>query len=256
MRNDMSKRFTLGGIALIAMGVVFSGCGGGEQAPPAGSAPVVTSTAGGTAGTTGATGTASAAPPYKFRVKTGAPVSIGDATLVTKEIASRTFHPRPDPFALLPVERNFDQAQVAEKLSQEMGYSTMYEPPVETTTEDVFETQPYRRLAGVLVGDTVSAILIMEDGTAVLIKPGMRIPNSPWRVVSIDEDKAVLRRAGHVRPTQITVPLETPPGGTPANQGVGRPGGGGGPARGGPTGPAGSQGPRGNRGGGGPGDAG
>jgi hypothetical protein len=81
-------------------------------------------------------------------------------------------------------------------------------------------------LAGVLVGDTVSAIIVMEDGSTHLIKPGMRIPNSPWRVLSIDEEKAVLRRAGTVKPTQIIVRLETPPGGVPTGGGGGRgPGG-------------------------------
>jgi hypothetical protein len=126
----------------------------------------------------------------------------------------------------------------------------MYEPPIEVADQsEIVEPQPYRRLAGILVGDTVSAIIIMEDGSAHIIKPGMRIPNSPWRVVSIDEEKAILRRAGNRKPTQITIRLETPLGGVPA-QGGGRPGGPGGPGSGpGDTG-GGPPSPGGNKGGG------
>jgi hypothetical protein len=96
-----------------------------------------------------------------------------------------------------------------------------FEPPTPVFEEEQLEVQPYRRLAGILVGETVSAILIMENGEPHIVKPGYRIPNSEWTVVSIDQDKAILRRGGSKKPNEITVRLESPPAGT----GGGRPGG-------------------------------
>lgn len=233
VRNEMKRKATFGGFSGLVLVLAATGC----QQEPTPAPPMPTAS------------TSSTATPakYVFKTKTGTPVAVGDASLISNQAQARAFGIRKDPFALLPVERGFDQSQLAERLTSEMGYSTMYEPPVETdSTEEVIEPQPYRRLAGILVGDTVSAILIMEDGQAHLIKPGMRIPNSPWRVVSIDEEKAVLRRAGNVKPTQIVIRLESPPGGVPnpggAPGGGGPPGGvrpGGGPPGGFPGGPAG-----------------
>lgn len=170
-----------------------------------------------------------------------------DPRLIQSLVAQRSFGVRPDPFALLTPERSFNQSQTSERVLVEIGgFATMYEPPVEVADQgEIVEPQPYRRLAGILVGDTVSAIIIMEDGSAHIIKPGMRIPNSPWRVVSIDEEKAVLRRAGTRKPTQITIRLETPLQGVPNQGGGGRPGGqGAGPGDmgGGPPSPAGGKG--------------
>lgn len=243
MQKNANRKLKFG-IGIVALATILAGCPAPEPTPIA-------------SGTT--TPAVATAPPYVYSGRVGVPVTVGDPKLMTEKIASRTFGARPDPFALLPIERSFDQSQTAERLIQDMGYSTMYEPPAETgPVQEVVEPQPYRRLAGVLVGDTVSAILIMEDGTAIQIKPGMRIPNSPWRVVSIDEEKAVLRRAGNVKPTQIIVRLESPPGGVPAPQGggAGRPGGlpGGGPPPGVPGGPPAGVGPGGR--GGRPGDIG
>jgi hypothetical protein len=65
----------------------------------------------------------------------------------------------------------------------------------------VVEPQPYRRLSGIVVGDSVLALIVMGDGAGPqIIRPGLRIPNSPWRVISIDEEQAVLRRDGDVLP--------------------------------------------------------
>ena len=213
MNNRVAKatRFGLGTAALVTVGAILAGCPPPPSPPPA--APVVSS----------------APPPFEYKTRTGRPIAISqDPNLIKGLVAQRSFGARPDPFALLGTERSFDQSQTAERVLNDIGgFSTMHEPEVEVVDQaDIVEPQPYRRLAGVLVGETVSAIIIMEDGSAHLIKPGMRIPNSPWRVVSIDEEKAVLRRAGNRKPTQIIVRLETPPGGVPA------PGGGGGPAGG------------------------
>lgn len=126
---------------------------------------------------------------------------------------------RRDPFSLRPQEMAFDRSQLSEKLISDFGWSMRAEPKPEVQAEEKEEVQPYRRLAGVIIGDTVTAIIIMEDGRAEQIRPGMQIPNSEWTVVSIDEDKAILRRPGTRKPNQIIVNLESaPPGAAGGNR--------------------------------------
>ncbi len=159
---------------------------------------------------------------------------------------------RPDPFSLTPAERDFDMQQGMERLlNQASGFSIQFQPKEDVIERPEIEPQPYRRLSGVVVGDSVLAILDMGDGQPVIIRPGQRVPNSPWTVVSIDEDKAVLRRSGNTLPHEVTVRLESPPAGVglasgPAT-GAGAP-----PGFGGPGGFSG--GPRGGAGGGGKGE--
>jgi hypothetical protein len=153
----------------------------------------------------------------------------GDATKIKTLVASKAFGQRSDIFALMPVERKREQSMLAERLTSESGWSTQFEPRVEVDPSqfEIDDPQPYRRLAGVIIGDTVMAIMMMEDGHAEIIRPGMMIPNTEWRVVSIDEEKAVLRRAGNKRPRQIVVNLETDPGGMAPRGGTGGNSGGG-----------------------------
>lgn len=153
---------------------------------------------------------------------------------------------RVDPFALLPAEKAFDQQQFAERLFAESGsFSTYFQvaPEYIQQAPPVVEPQPYRRLSGVVIADSVLALLEMNDGNPpVLIRPGLQVPGTPWRVISIDENKAVLRRSGNTLPREITVKLEANPAQV-APQGGGFPGGMPGGFPGGP--PAGGGGARG-----------
>jgi hypothetical protein len=158
-----------------------------------------------------------------------------DATLVA-DLKGRTagnhgqsFASRNDPFALLNEERSFDSRQTSERFLSEQGFRFDYEEPPPPRPVDVVEPQPYRRLAGVIVGESVLALIDMGDGRLEIIRPGQRIPNSEWTVVSIDEEKAILRRGGNRLPRQIVVRLESPPfqgGGGTGTPGGGGPGGG------------------------------
>ena len=87
------------------------------------------------------------------------------------------------------------------------------------------EPQPYRRLSGILIGDSVLAIL-EEGGKSTIVRPGMMIPDTNWRVVSIDKDKAILRREGPQLPHEVEVRLEV---GMPGFTNTGNQGGGGTP---------------------------
>jgi hypothetical protein len=153
---------------------------------------------------------------------TGKPGPAATVALAT----SMPFVKRSDPFALLRQENAYEASQRAERFVQEGGFLTMWTPPAPppsvAPTENV-EPQPYRRLSGILIGDSVMAIVEMEDGKTYIIRPGTRIPDTEWRVISVDGDKAILKRAGNRRPTQITVRLEArPPGaGSGGNTGGG-----------------------------------
>jgi len=145
-------------------------------------------------------------------------------TLMVAELAAarRAGPPRKDPFAMKPDEKAYDIEQSGLRLVSTYGpFEPVFTPPEEPDhNPPVIEDQPYRRLAGVVVGDSVLAIIDMGNGTTELIRPGQQIPNSEWKVVSIDQDKAVLRRNGKTLPHEITVRLESPPGGVGGGTGV------------------------------------
>ena len=181
-----------------------------------------------------------------------------DGTKLGKLVAQRSSagafgKARSDPFALTGSERQFETLQAAERVfGSGSGFTNQLsaKPEVELQVTPP-EPQPYRRLSGIVVGDSILAILEEQGREPVIVTPGSQIPNSEWRVVSIDQDKAVLRRSGNRKPNQIIVRLETPRFGTPGGgqPGGGVPGGfpGGAPGgfpggRGGPGGPGGPSG--------------
>jgi len=141
----------------------------------------------------------------------------------------RAFSTRPDPFALQSKERAFDQQQMAEKLYADKGfYNQEFHPEPDVAIIPTEEPQPYRRLAGVIVSDSIMALIDMGDGQLQLIRPGQVI--NGWTVVSIDGEKAVLGREGNVLPHRVIVRLELPStggggtgGGTGGGNGPGRP---------------------------------
>jgi hypothetical protein len=203
----------VGSAVLAACGLgLLAGCGGGDGGTTDGS--VVTGANSPTPATP-AGGAGPGATMFQVDALAGVPVpQVADPTKLQTLVASRSFSQRNDPFALFPPEVQFDRMQRAESLLQSTGgWTLQYEPPAEVVEEEQLEPQPYRRLAGVLIGDTVAAIIIMEDGRAHIVKPGTKIPDSEWTVVSIDGERAVLRRPGSKRPNQITVRLESPPSG-------------------------------------------
>lgn len=225
-------------LSLAAIGAVaLVGCQQGGDAAPAPTASTTTTT------TAAATGTGT--PEWVETVVAGMPVTVGSPEELTTLVATSSFGSRRDPFALLGPESSFEQRQLAARAFGLTGFTTSYEWEEEQEVQEVFEQQPYRRLSGVLLGDAVAAILDMGNGNTYLVYPGMQIPDTEWRVHSIDADKAVLRRPGNVSPREVTVRLEgSPTGDVMPGQGGGRgPGGG----MGGPPGG------RGGRGGGGPG---
>lgn len=122
----------------------------------------------------------------------------------------RAFVTRADAFALLPIERMFDRQQSAARLvSEGGGFVNMFTTPEEAVvTVAVTEPLPNWRLSGVVIGDGVAALLDMGN-TVVDIRPGQKVPDTEWVVVSIDPERAVLRRDNGKIPKYFVVPLSS-----------------------------------------------
>lgn len=169
-----------------------------------------------------------------FRPNSSAGVDVhpaGNGTALWAALTTgRAFSTRPDPFALLAKERAFEVQQTGERLYTEFGWhGVAFVPAQDVVIIPTVEPQPYRRLAGVIVADSIMALIDMGDGQLQLIRPGQVI--NGWTVVSIDGEKAVLRRGGNVLPHEVTVRLEQPPlgggsgsGNSPGNNGGNPPG--------------------------------
>ncbi len=142
--------------------------------------------------------------------------------------SSSRFGSRQNPFRLNEEELSFDKLQAAEKLLSEQGnFGSTFELPEDKEEQVVAEeAQPYRRISGIIIGDAVYAIL-EQNGRSYIIRPGSEIPETNWRVASIDRDRVILRRSGSALPNEIEVRLELPPPGM-GSQGP-NPGGGAGP---------------------------
>jgi hypothetical protein len=203
------RTFSLSLLGLATLAII--GCGPDPTAP-IGAAP--------TAGAAGERFVPSA--------EAGIRVEPGDATALLAEAKKMSFQVRPDPFALRASEIAYDRAQFAARLVETGGfYQTIAEepePPVETFE---VEPQPTRRLAGIILGDSITALIDMGTGQLTLIRPGQRIEGTEWVVQSIDEEKAILRRVGsNKRPKYVVVRLQPDEGGGGGNTG-GNTGGGG-----------------------------
>jgi hypothetical protein len=217
------KYFGLSSLALLALAVV--GCKSPEDyaVPPAGTV------------SDGAVLRAA----KTFRPSSAAGVKVeqppANPQLWAENVSARSFSTRPDPFALQARERAFEVDQTSERIFGMSGWGVSFTPEEEKVEIPQLEPQPYRRLAGVIVADSILALIDMGNGQLQLIKPGQEIDG--WRVVSIDSDKAILRRGGNKLPREVTVRLETPqstpgaPGGGGQPSGGGQPGGGGRPGR-------------------------
>lgn len=210
----MNRLWTLAGLAVV-FGVVI-GCG---DTPAPAPAPQVKS------------GTPNV--DYVPDAPAGIPITApGDNAQKLKElVASKMFSSRIDPFALLGVEMSYERAQTAARLVQDQGFVNEYTPPEEKTTVEPEEPPPFRRLAGIVVSDGISALLELADGRVIVIFPGMLIPGTEWTVVSINESSCVVRRASNKRPKEAVINLQSGvnmPGQGGGNQGggAGRPGAG------------------------------
>lgn len=118
-------------------------------------------------------------------------------------------------------------------------------PPPKVDLPEPYEPQPKRRVAGIILGQTISAILEQEGELPQIVYPGDRV--GEFQVAAITPEGVVLRRSKG-NPREVRVPYE-PPGVSAAG---GARGGGAGGAGGAPGAPGlpGIGAPSGGRGGG------
>lgn len=187
------------GSALMAS-VLLAGCGGGDASASGTALPAMNTTP----------------PPLEADLASadaGVPVNLPNPIGLTdyQAVASnKNFGRRRDPFALLGPEAAFERQQQRERFFSDAGFfgSEFELPPPSADEPPPVEPQPFRRLAGVLLGDGITALIQMEDGVIYDVRPGSRIGNSPWVVVSIDTEKLVMRREGNVLPREVIVRIE------------------------------------------------
>jgi hypothetical protein len=108
-------------------------------------------------------------------------------------------------------------------------YFVLASPPKPPKVElpEPFEPQPRRRVAGIIIGTTVSAILEQEGELPRIVYPGDMV--GEFRVAAITETGIILRRSKG-NPREVRVPYEPPGnvgGGTDGGAGFGGPRGGG-----------------------------
>ncbi|MCS7301523.1 MAG: hypothetical protein NZ556_08230 [Fimbriimonadales bacterium] len=169
-------------------------------------------------------------------------------TAAQPQAARPPFNPRRDPFAPLPEELEAMQTDAFDPAR----YFVLASPPKPPRVElpEPFEPQPRRRVAGIIIGATVSAILEQEGELPRIVYPGDTV--GEFRVAAITESGLILRRPKG-NPREVRVPYEPPgnvgggfggdrggqggglgaPPGAPTAGGLASPGGRGGGGRGG-----------------------
>lgn len=186
-----------------------------------------------------------------FTPKADAGVRVNPGVLdLKKEADAKLFAYSADPTGLRPFEKSYDSSQrAANFLASAGGWSGMdYEEKPEPLDEEglaPLEAQPDRRLAGILIGDTITALLDMGDGTGLkTVRPGQVIePDKEWMVYSIDEEKAILKRTNNrKRPQFVAVRLGSDLSGGSAGGNAGNAGNAGGRQPGGQGAPGGTSG--------------
>lgn len=205
MQRGIAKNPLAQGTLALAAALLIAGCGGGAAAPiSSGAAPASQTTS----------SKAMGAPPMAIKAAAGMPVPPGDASKLIN-LAVLKVPARPNPFALTAIEGSYEMSQLAENLAGMGSFPMYYQPPPEVLPLPEVEPQPYRRLAGILIGDSVTALIDMGNGQIQEVHPGQRIQGTEWMVQSIDSEKAVLRRVGSRKlPQEVVVRLESAPPGT------------------------------------------
>jgi len=211
--------------------------GGAPGGPPpgAGGPPPGAGAPGMPAGVAG--GATAGVPVLEFSSEAGVPIAPAAAgpTEFADLAERRSRDGRPDPFALFPSERTFEREQTTARIFDSLaGFGTYFTPEREIAVEPevIAPAPPNLRLAGILLAQNGVSALMEFDGRTIEIFPGASLPGGEWTVVSIDAEKAIIRRRTNARPREVAVPLVSR-----IDLGGGGSGGGGGNSGGGRRGP-------------------
>ncbi len=165
-----------------------------------------------TAGYAAITATTPPRPVLDLSAPVGVPVAPTESVDAVRLASTRPLGSRSNPFALLSEEVGFQNGQTGERVLAGFGGYALEIVPTMDDPEDappVVEPVPNWRLSGVLIGTGVMALL--DTGAITYeIRPGMTVPGTEWRVVSIDSDRALLARDGNRLPKEFYVGLSGP----------------------------------------------
>lgn len=126
--------------------------------------------------------------------------------------------PRKDPFAPLPEEEEAMQGDAFDPNRYFVLASPT--PPPKVELPEPPEPQPRRRVAGIVLGSTVSAIIEQEgEPIPLIVQPGDMV--GEFRVAAITSDGVILRRSKG-NPREVRVPYEPPSFGSGGGAGTGR----------------------------------
>ncbi|MGC8784034.1 MAG: hypothetical protein ACP5RN_06585 [Armatimonadota bacterium] len=114
---------------------------------------------------------------------------------------------RVDPFKPLPWEADISKPPILSVVTPVRLQPIPTYKPKEEEQEDVLPPQPYRRVAGIMWGQSVAAIIETQGDLPRVVKPGDTLDG--MRVARIEPNQVVLSTLGK-KPREITVKLGAP----------------------------------------------
>lgn len=114
---------------------------------------------------------------------------------------------RVDPFRPLPWEADVSKPPILSVVTPVRLQPLPTPQQREEEQEDILPPQPYRRVAGIMWGQSVAAIIETQGDLPRVVKPGDTIDG--LRVARIEPNQVVLSTLGR-RPQEITVKLGAP----------------------------------------------
>ncbi|GIV17864.1 MAG: hypothetical protein KatS3mg022_3299 [Armatimonadota bacterium] len=114
---------------------------------------------------------------------------------------------RVDPFKPLPWEADISKPPILSVVTPVRLQPIPTYKPKEEEQEDVLPPQPYRRVAGIMWGQSVAAIIETQGDLPRVVKPGDTLDG--LRVARIEPNQVVLATLGK-KPREITVKLGAP----------------------------------------------
>ncbi len=122
---------------------------------------------------------------------------------------------RVDPFKPLPWEADVSKPPILSVVPSVRLQPIPTYQPKEEEQEDVLPPQPYRRVAGIMWGQSVAAIIETQGDLPRVVKPGDTLDG--MRVARIEPNQVVLSTTGR-KPREISVKLGAPI--TPVQRGI------------------------------------
>lgn len=224
LNDPKNKPIVIGGVVAVILIVAvafFMFMGGGQQATTPSSGPTASAPMGGAPRlpedepTAGGAPTAGPMGPMGPMGSMGGPMA-GGAGFGTGRAPQQVAEApkgeppskyRVDPFKPLPWEADVSKPPILSVVPPVRLQPLPTGQPKEEEGEDVLPPQPYRRVAGIMWGQSVAAIIETQGDLPRVVKPGDSIDG--MRVARIEPNQVVLSTLGK-RPQEITVKLGAP----------------------------------------------